>query len=147
MKLTSVAVVAVTLALPSALLAQGATPAKAVLTPVADLKWIGAGVPGVETAAVTGDTAKGASHFYLKYAAGFAAPVHHHSPDHYVTTVAGNLVLIVDGKEHRLPPGSYFAFTGKAPHAARCEGAQDCVMFVDARGKWDVVLPKAKAGK
>ena len=51
MKLTSVAVVAVTLALPSALLAQGATPAKAVLTPVADLKWIGAWVPGVETAA------------------------------------------------------------------------------------------------
>ena len=94
-----------------------------------------------------GDMAKGASHFYLKYAAGFTAPVHYHSPDHYVTTVTGDLVLVVDGKEHRLPPGSYFAFTGKAPHAARCEGKQDCVMFVDARGKWDVVLPKAKAGK
>ena len=147
MKLKSVAVIVVTLGLPSALLAQGTTPTKAVLTPVADLKWIGAGVPGVESAAVKGDMAKGASHFYLKYAAGFAAPVHHHSPDHYVTTVAGNLVLVVDGKEHRLPPGSYFAFTGKAPHAARCEGGQDCVMFVDARGKWDVVLPKAKAGK
>jgi quercetin dioxygenase-like cupin family protein len=126
--------------------AQGAA-TKAVLTPVADLKWIGAGVPGVETAAVKGDMAKGASHFYLKYAAGFAAPVHHHSPDHYVTTVAGNLVLIVDGKEHRLPPGSYFAFTGKAKHAARCEGAQDCVMFIDARGAWDVVLAQLKAAK
>jgi quercetin dioxygenase-like cupin family protein len=124
-----------------------AAASKAVFTPVADLKWIGAGVPGVETAAVKGDMAKGASHFYLKYPAGFVAPVHHHSPDHYVTTVAGNLVLVVDGKEHRLPPGSYFAFTGKAKHAARCEGAQDCVMFIDARGAWDVVLAKPKAGK
>ena len=47
----------------------------------------------------------------------------------------------------QLSAQSDFAFTGKAPHAARCEGAQDGVMFVDARGKWDVVLPKAKAGK
>jgi quercetin dioxygenase-like cupin family protein len=126
--------------------AQG-TATKAVLTPVSDLKWIGAGVPGVETAVVKGDMAKGASQFYLKYAAGFVAPVHHHSPDHYVTTVAGNLVLVVDGKEHRLPPGSYFAFTGKAKHAARCEGAEACVMFIDARGPWDVVLGKPKDGK
>ena len=145
MKLMSIAVIGFTLALPSAVLAQGK--GKAVVTPAADLKWIGAGVPGVETAAVKGDMKKGASHFYLKYAAGFTAPVHYHSPDHYVTTVAGNLVLIADGKEHSLPPGSYFAFTGKAPHAARCEGKQDCVMFVDARGKWDVVVPKAKTGK
>jgi quercetin dioxygenase-like cupin family protein len=118
------------------------SPAKAVFTPAADLKWTGAGVPGVSTAVVTGNMAKGASHFYLKYASGFAAPVHHHSPDHFVTTVAGDLVLIVDGKEHRLPPGSYFAFTGKAKHAARCDGSQDCVMFIDARGPWDVVLAK-----
>ena len=82
------------------------------------------GVPGVASAIVKGDMAKGPSHFYLKYGAGFVAPVHHHSPDHFVTTVAGDLVLIVDGKEHRLPPGSYFAFTGKAKHAARCEGAR-----------------------
>ena len=118
-----------------------------MFTPTADLKWINAGVPGVETAVVKGDMKKGASHFYLKYAGGFAAPVHHHSPDHFVTTVAGNLVLVVDGKEHRLPPGSYFAFTGKAKHAARCEGTEACVMFIDARGPWDVVLAKLKDGK
>lgn len=121
-------------------LAHGAE--KAVFSPAADLKWINAGIPGVDTAVVKGDMKKGASHFYLKYAGGFAAPVHHHSPDHYATTVSGNLVLVVDGKEHRLPPGSYFAFTGKAKHAGRCEGAEACVMFIDARGPWDVVLPK-----
>ena len=51
-------------------------------------------VPGVETATVRGDMKAGASHFYLKYAPGFAAPVHHHSPHHYAATVSGNLVLI-----------------------------------------------------
>jgi len=140
------AAAALALVFSPAVLAQGA--AKSVFTPVADLKWTNAGVPGVASAVVKGDMAKGASHSFLKYGAGFVAPVHYHSPDHYVTTVTGDLVLVVDGKEHRLLPGSYFAFTGKAKHAARCEGSQDCVMFIDARGPWDVVMAKKpQAGK
>ncbi len=125
---------------PQSVLAQGT--AKAIVIPVADLKWKDAGAPGVASAVVQGDMAKGANRFYLRYAPGFVAPLHHHSPDHYVTTVTGTLVLIVDGKEHRLAPGSYVALTGQAKHAARCEGTQDCVMFIDARGPWDVVLAK-----
>lgn len=128
-------------ALPPLTLAEG--PAKAVSTKAADLKWTGAGIPGVSTAVVDGDMAKGPSHFFLKYDAGLVTPVHHHSPDHYATTVSGSLVLVADGKEQRLPPGSFFAFTGKAAHAARCEGSEACVMFIDARGAWDVV-PEAK---
>ena len=53
--------------------------------------------------------------------------------------MSGNLVLVVDGKDRRLVPGSYFALLGKAAHVARCEGAQDCVMFIDAHAPWDVV--------
>jgi quercetin dioxygenase-like cupin family protein len=115
---------------------------KSVVTPGSELKWANAGIPGVSTAVVDGDMKKGASHFYLKYAAGLVTPPHHHSPDHRVTTVSGTLVLTVDGKEHRLPPGSYFALLGKAAHVARCEGTEDCVMFIDARGPWDVVPHK-----
>jgi len=115
---------------------------QAVVVPLSQVAWTGAGIPGVHTALVQGDMKSGASHFYLKYAAGLVTPPHHHSPDHYVTTVSGNLVLVADGKEQVLPPGSYFALTGKARHAARCEGAQDCVMFIDARGPWDVVTDK-----
>lgn len=124
--------------------AMAADGGKSVVKAKAELKWADAGIPGVSTCAVQGDMAKGPSHFYLKYKAGFVSPVHHHSADHYVTTVAGNLVLIVDGKEHRLAPGSYFDFTGKAAHATRCEGDEDCVMFIDARSPWDVV-PEASA--
>ena len=113
--------------------------AKSAVAPKGDLKWTDMGIPGVSAAAVDGDMKKGASHFYLKYPAGFVTPLHHHSPDHYVTTISGNLILVVDGKDHAVPPGSFFALTDKAPHAARCEGKEDCVMFVDARGPWDVV--------
>jgi quercetin dioxygenase-like cupin family protein len=93
----------------------------------------------VATAVVNGDMAKGPSHFYLRYSKGFVAPLHYHTADHFVTTVTGNLVLVLDGKEHRMGPGSYFALIDKAKHGARCEGSVDCVMFIDARGAWDVV--------
>jgi quercetin dioxygenase-like cupin family protein len=99
--------------------------------------------PGVASAVVEGDMARGPSHFYLKYDSGLVTPAHHHSPDHYVTTISGNLILVVEGKEHRPSPGSYFAFTGKAAQVARCGGSEACVMFIDARGAWDVV-PEAK---
>ncbi len=122
------------------------TRAAAQVQPVEGLKWADAGIPGVSTAAVQGDMAKGASHFYLRYPAGFVSPLHHHSPDHYATTVSGNLFLTIAGKENRVPPGSYFSFTGKGPHVARCAGPEACVMFIDARGAWDVVVePKPPA--
>ena len=115
---------------------------KSMVAPKASLKWADAGIPGVTTAAVDGDMKKGSSHFFLKYPAGFVTPVHHHSADHYVTILSGNLTLVVDGKDHVLTPGSYFSLTDKAAHAARCEGKEDCVMFIDARGPWDVVPEK-----
>jgi mannose-6-phosphate isomerase-like protein (cupin superfamily) len=117
--------------------------AEATVTPVANLKWTPAGMPGVSTAVVQGDMAKGPCHFYLKYDAGFVSPMHHHSPDHFVTVVTGTLVLTVDGKEHQLGPGSFFALTGKAKHAARVEGKEPAVMFIDSRGAWDVVAEAA----
>ena len=122
----------------------------AVFAPAGDLKW--QDVPdakGVQIATIPGqgDPGKGASHFFLKFAPGFSAPVHHHTSNHYVTVVSGTLVLTVDGKDHKLPAGSYVAFTGKKPHATKCEAGADCVLAMDVRGKWDVVAPKAAAKK
>lgn len=118
---------------------------KAVFAPAGELKW--QDVPdakGVQIAAVPGegDPGKGASHFFLKFAPGFSAPVHHHTANHYVTVVSGTLVLTVDGTEHKLPAGSFFAFSGKKPHATRCDAGTDCVLAMDTRGKWDVVPEK-----
>lgn len=112
----------------------------ATLTAAADLKW--ADVPnmkGIKIAVGDGDPGKGASHFYLKFDKGFTAGEHHHTPDHSGTVVAGTLILTVDGKETRLPAGSFFSFSGMKVHATKCDAAADCILAMDARGKWDVV--------
>ena len=119
---------------------------KAVFTPASDVPWQDVpAFPGVKMAVVEGDAARGPHHAFLKFAAGFAAPVHHHTANHFVTVVAGTLVLTVDGKETRLPPGSYFAFSGKRTHATKCLEGADCVLFLDTRGKWDVVPERSAA--
>ena len=143
-RLALAAVLVLALAVPCAVLAQGG--GKSVVTPQSAVKWTSAGMPKVSIAAVDGDQTKGPSHFYLKYDAGLVTPVHHHTADHYVTVVSGTLTLIVDGKETQLGPGSYFALLGQKPHAARVEGQEPAVMFIDARGAWDVV-PETQEAK
>jgi len=112
----------------------------ALLMPAATLKWADVpGFKGVKLATADGDPAKGASHFYLKFVAGFTAPLHHHSADHSGTVVSGTLVLGVDGKTSKLPPGSFFSFSHAKPHTTACLAGADCVLAMDARDKWDVV--------
>ena len=120
----------------------------ALLVPAADIKWNDVpDMAGVQLAAVDGDPAKGPSHFFIKFVGGFTAPVHHHTASHFVTVVTGTLVLTVDGAEQKLPPGSFFSFSNKTKHATACAAGSDCVLSVDARGKWDVLIDTQKAAK
>ena len=119
-----------------------------LLLPNADIKFTDVpDMKGIQLATLDGDPAKGPSHFMLKFAGGFAAPVHHHTANHSGTVVAGTLVLTVDGKEQKLPAGSFFSFSGKMPHATKCEAGADCVLSMDVRGKWDVVPEKPATAK
>ena len=115
---------------------------KSLVVAKADLKWKNMGTSGVAAAPVSGDMEKGASRFFLKYPVGFVTPKHHHTADHYVTVVSGTITLTVDGKDHKLGPGSYFALTQKMPHTAKVEGNEDAVFFIQADGPWDVVMEK-----
>jgi quercetin dioxygenase-like cupin family protein len=136
---------ALTIAAPHAAAKDGGKGGNAIMTPAGEMKWADvAGFPGVQMAVLGGNPAKGPHHSMLKFVGGFAAPVHHHSSDHYGTVVSGTLVLLINDQEYKLPAGSYFAFTGKAKHATRCEAGADCVVAIDARGKWDVVPADAK---
>jgi quercetin dioxygenase-like cupin family protein len=118
----------------------------AVLMAASDLKWSDvANRPGVQRAVLRGDPDKGAHHAMLKLAGGFMVPLHHHSSDHYVTVLSGTMVFTVDGKEYKLPAGSYFSFVGKKQHLTKCEAGADCVLFVDSRGKWDVLPEEGKS--
>ena len=126
--------------------AEGAKAKKAgtaVLTPADDIKWNDVpGSPGVSLAVLQGDPAKGPHHSMLKFKDGFAAPLHHHSSDHYGTVVSGTLLLTVDGQETALPAGSFFMFKGMKQHSTQCAPGADCVIALDVRGKWDVVPAK-----
>jgi quercetin dioxygenase-like cupin family protein len=118
------------------------------LIPASDMKWNDVpDFPGVKMAVLQGDPGKGASHFMMKLPGGFTSPVHHHSSDHYVTVVSGAMTFTVDGKDTKLPAGSYFAYTGKKTHLTKCDAGADCVLSVDTRGKWDVVPEDKGAAK
>ena len=121
-----------------------AVPAATLVTDT-ELKWNDVpDVPGAKMASLHGDPGKGPSHFFLKLPAGFSAGMHFHNADHWVAVVAGTLVLGPEGgAEKTLPPGSGFGFTGKKKHTTACAAGADCILFVDARAKWDVV-PVAK---
>lgn len=142
MKLKHVTILAISAALIAAASMQAIGAGKTVVVAKSDLKWKGMGTPGVAAAPVSGNMQKGASRFFLKYPVGFVTPKHHHTADHYVTVVSGTITLTVNGKAHRLGPGSYFALTGKAPHTAKVEGKQEAVFFIQADGPWDVVMEK-----
>ena len=136
---------AIILSISAALLAGAPMPAagagSAVVVTKADLKWKEMG-NGVTAAPVSGDMEKGASRFFLKYPVGLVTPKHHHNADHYVTVVSGTITLTVEGKEHKLGPGAYFALTNKVPHIAKVEGKEPAVFFIQADGPWDVVMEK-----
>ena len=121
------------------MLATGAGSAQVVTT--ADLKWKDMG-NGIAAAPVSGNMEKGASRFFLKYPVGLVTPKHHHNADHYVTVVSGTITLTVEGKNHKLGPGAYFALTNKASHTAKVEGNEDAVFFIQADGPWNVVMEK-----
>ena len=100
--------------------------------------------PGIKMAVLQGDPGKGAAHFMMKLPGGFVSPVHHHSSDHYVTVISGTMTFTIDGKDTKLPAGSYFSYTGKKQHITKCETGADCVLSIDTRGKWDIVPEKDK---
>jgi len=141
MSKTALVIVAGVLLLPGLAGASGKrATASVTVVPAGDVKWADvARMDGVKMAVLDGTPDKGPSRFLTKLAGGLAVPLHFHNADHYVFVVSGTVVLGMDGKEISLPAGSYFSFLGKKKHTTRCETGADCVLFIDARGKWDVV--------
>jgi mannose-6-phosphate isomerase-like protein (cupin superfamily) len=141
MKITYALVISISAALMAGAPMLAAAAGSAVVVAKADLKWKDMG-NGITAAPVSGNMEKGASRFFLKYPVGLVTPNHHHAADHYVTVVSGTITLTVEGKSHKLGPGSYFALTRKAPHTAKVEGNEDAVFFIQANGPWNVVMEK-----
>jgi hypothetical protein len=160
MRTRSVLVIATSLLVLSAVLAQHSGAAQAtkastagtgqpVVMPAGDLKWEDLdpkGAPGVKVADLWGDHTKGAFGAYFKLPAGFAAPLHTHTHDMNVVFVSGTYIQGPEGKpEFRLGPGSYLMQPGgNYRHTTSCDQASDCVFFVESKGAFDLKLVEAK---
>ena len=145
---------AVTLTLPTTVLAQaaadtkpktGANPAeRLVVMPAGEMKWTDldpTGAPGVKVANLWGSHATGGAFGALfKLPAGFAVPLHTHTHDMKVVIVSGTYIQVPEGKpEFRLGPGSYFMQPGgDYRHTTTCDKASDGVFFVESKGPFDL---------
>ena len=115
---------------------------KLVAIPSADMKWMDLdpkGAPGVKVADVWGDHTKGAYGAFIKFPAGWAAPLHTHTSDLKIVVVSGTFVQAPEGKpEFRLGPGSYeMQPGGNYKHTTGCDKASECVIFSQSAGKFD----------
>jgi quercetin dioxygenase-like cupin family protein len=56
---------------------------------------------------------------FVECDAGAAFPEHQHPHEQTVIVLEGELELVVDGKAHRLTPGTVYAIPGNTPHAGK----------------------------
>jgi len=153
---------AVSCVLAAALLAQepGESKAKAVIkagipvfTPSGDLKWADLdpkGAPGIKIADVWGDHTKGGYGAFIKFPAGFLAPLHTHTNAIKIVVVSGTYTQTPEGRaEMRMGPGSYmFQPGGSYKHISGCDKASECLLFIEGAGKFDLKpVEAAKAAK
>src|SRR5262245_60992829 len=137
MRRRNILVCAVSFVLPVVTLAQGSGEMKSgakgaatrlVIMPEGDLKWADLdpkGAPGVKIVDVWGNHAKGAFGAFVRFPAGFAAPLHTHTSDYKIVVVSGTFVQGPEGKpEFRLAPGSYLMQPGgNYKHTTSCDKA------------------------
>lgn len=122
-----------------------------VVSPSADMKWTDLdpkGAPGVMITDLWGNHAKGAFGAFIKFPAGFAAPLHTHTSDDKIVVMSGTLIQAPEGKpEFRLGPGSYLMQPGgNYKHTTACDKASECTFFIQSNGKFDLkVVETAKA--
>jgi hypothetical protein len=133
--------------------AQGAAPAARdmnapVFMPAGDLKWMDdPNAPGVKFADIWGDHTKTGYGAFIKFPAGFTAPLHTHSHAAKIVVISGTFIQIPEGKsEVRLGPGSYLMQPGKTyRHVTACDKASECLIFSESTGAFDLI-PAGGAG-
>ena len=155
MKVKRLMVFALPFVVAAVALAQGPRAASKGGTPIfmtpADLKWADlnpTGAPGVKIADVWGDHTKGAYGAFLKFPAGFLAPLHTHTYAVKIVVVSGTYTQTPEGKtEMRMGPGSYVMQPGGTyKHISGCDKASACELFIESNGKFDLKPVEAPKG-
>lgn len=127
--------------------AQGAKPA--VVWPAEDIKWSdNPAIKGAKTAVLWGDPKVGAYGAIKKIAGGNVLALHTHTHDQKVITLAGTIVLTIEGGPHKeLGPGSYAFVPGGMRHTAECKAPAECAYFEEQSGASDIKFVQAAPPK
>ena len=118
-----------------------------IVWPVGDLKWINmpGTPPDVKAAVLWGDPEKGPHGALHKFPAGFVAPLHTHSADLHIVIVSGTMISAPEGgPEKKYPAGSYYFIPSTYRHVTKCDTGSECVAFVEANGKFDIMVAGEK---
>ena len=123
-----------------------------VFLPPSDVKWLDLDptrAPGIRIADLWGDHTKGAYGAFLKFPAGFMAPLHTHTHDIRAVILSGTYLQTPEGKPQvRLGPGSYMLQPGgNYRHVSGCDAASDCVLFIESEGPFDLLVVEAPKSK
>lgn len=104
------------------------------------MKWApNSAAPEVMTATTWGDPATGPHGAFHKFKAGFTAPLHTHSANTRIVVLKGTMSLTgEDGKETKLPAGAFFTQPNTYKHVTKCLPGPECVVYLEADGKWDI---------
>ncbi|HEY6147738.1 MAG TPA: DUF4437 domain-containing protein [Thermoanaerobaculia bacterium] len=134
---------------PTALAPKPGTP---VFVHANDLKWADlnpTGAPGVKIADVWGDHKTTGYGAFLKFPAGFLAPLHTHTSAIKIVVLSGTYVQTPEGKsEMRMGPGSYVLQPGgNYKHISACDKASECLLFIESAGKFDLLPVQAPGAK
>jgi quercetin dioxygenase-like cupin family protein len=114
---------------------------KPVVWAADEVKWesLPGSQPTDKAATLWGDPAKGPHGALHKFEPGFSAPLHTHSSDFRVVVISGTIIHGPEGgPERKLPPGSYLFLPSTYKHTTKCDTGSECVVLVDANGKFDV---------
>ena len=151
MRSTRILAFAVSFVVAAAMVGQQGDQSKAVFMSSSDLKWMDldpTGAPGVKIVDVWGDHTKSGYGSFLKFPAGFQAPLHTHTNAIKIVVLSGTYLQTPEGKpEMRMGPGSYvFQPGGSYKHTTACDKASECLLFIESTGNFDLLMvgaPKA----
>jgi hypothetical protein len=127
-------------------------PGTPVFIHATDLKWADlnpTGAPGVKIANVWGDYKTMGYGAFLKFPAGFLAPLHTHTSTIKIVVLSGTYVQTPEGKsEMRMGPGSYVLQPGgQYKHVSACDKSSECLLFIESAGKFDLIPVQAPGAK
>ena len=130
----------------SAVALHAADAGKPVSMPPDQMKWIpNPSAPGVMTATAWGDPEKGPHGAFHKFPVGFTAPLHTHSANTRIVVISGTMSMAgEDGKEMKLPAGSFYTQPNTYKHVTKCLEGSECLVYLEADGKWDLKPVAAK---